>query len=166
MVPAHCLALELAARAVPVHLVTDERGLRFPGLFEGVPRTVVAAASTGRSGLLSAPQVALSVWRGRGQAKALYRQIRPRAVIGFGGYPSLPGLLGGLALGLPCLIHEQNAVLGRTNRLLAPWVRAIATSYPAVARLPLRPRCIWSAIRCARKCWQRAGCPLMRKPPG
>ena len=135
MVPAHCLALELAARAVPVHLVTDDRGLRFPGLFEGVPRTVVAAASTGRSGLLSAPQVALSVWRGRGQAKALYRQIRPRAVIGFGGYPSLPGLLGGLALGLPCLIHEQNAVLGRTNRLLAPFVRAIATSYPQVARL-------------------------------
>jgi UDP-N-acetylglucosamine--N-acetylmuramyl-(pentapeptide) pyrophosphoryl-undecaprenol N-acetylglucosamine transferase len=135
MVPAHVLALELRARGAEVHLVTDERGLRFPGLFEGVPRTVVSAASTGRSGLLSAPAVAYAVWSGRRQARALYRQLRPRAVIGFGGYPSLPGLLGGLANGTPCLIHEQNAVLGRTNRFLAGRVRAIATSYPQVARL-------------------------------
>ena len=135
MVPAHVLAQELRARGAEVHLVTDARGLRFPGLFEGVPRTVVSAASTGRSGLLSAPAVARAVWQGRGQARALYRQLRPRAVIGFGGYPSLPGLLGGLANGTPCLIHEQNAVLGRTNRFLSSRVRAIATSYAHVARL-------------------------------
>ena len=135
MVPAHVLALELRARGAEVHLVTDARGLRFPGLFEGVPRTVVSAASTGRSGLLSAPAVVRAAWQGRGQARALYRQLRPRAVIGFGGYPSLPGLLGGLASGTPCLIHEQNAVLGRTNRFLSNRVRAIATSYAHVARL-------------------------------
>lgn len=135
MVPAHVLAQELRARGAEVHLVTDARGLRFPGLFEGVPRTVVSAASTGRSGLMSAPAVARAVWQGRGQARALYRQLRPRAVIGFGGYPSLPGLLGGLANGTPCLIHEQNAVLGRTNRFLSSRVRSIATSYAHVARL-------------------------------
>ena len=135
MVPAHVLAQELRGRGAEVHLVTDERGLRFPGLFEGVSRTVVSAASTGRSGLMSAPSVARAVWRGRGQARAVYRALRPRAVIGFGGYPSLPGLLGGLANGTPCLIHEQNAVLGRTNRFLAGRVRAIATSYASVARL-------------------------------
>jgi len=56
-------------------------------------------------------------------------------VIGFGGYPALPGLLAGLSLYLPCLIHEQNAVLGRTNRYLAPRVRAIATSFPKVRRM-------------------------------
>ena len=49
MVPAHVLAQELRGRGAEVHLVTDERGLRFPGLFEGVSRTVVSAASTGRS---------------------------------------------------------------------------------------------------------------------
>lgn len=135
MVPAHVLAQELQARGADVHLVTDARGLRFPGLFEGVPRTVVSAASTGRSGLMSAPAVARAVWQGRGQARALYRQLRPRAVIGFGGYPSMPGLLGGLANGTPCLIHEQNAVLGRTNRFLSSRVGAIATSYAHVARL-------------------------------
>ncbi|WP_409049605.1 glycosyltransferase, partial [Sandarakinorhabdus sp.] len=57
MVPAHCLALELMARGHKVHLVTDERGLRFPGLFPGVPVTKVDAASTGRSGWRSLPQV-------------------------------------------------------------------------------------------------------------
>ncbi|WP_310496018.1 undecaprenyldiphospho-muramoylpentapeptide beta-N-acetylglucosaminyltransferase [Sandarakinorhabdus sp.] len=135
MVPAHCLALALTARGHDVHLVTDERGLRFPGLLEGVPRTVVNAASTGRSGLMAAPRVAWAVWQGRGQAAALYRTLRPSAVIGFGGYPSLPGLLGALQLGLPTLVHEQNAVLGRTNRLLARPARAIATSWHKVRRV-------------------------------
>ena len=135
MVPAHCLALELMARGHKVHLVTDERGLRFPGLFPGVPVTKVEAASTGRSGWKSLPRVALSIWKGRSAARKLFKDIHPRAVVGFGGYPALPGLLAGLSLYLPCLIHEQNAVLGRTNRYLAPRVRAIATSFPRVRRM-------------------------------
>jgi UDP-N-acetylglucosamine--N-acetylmuramyl-(pentapeptide) pyrophosphoryl-undecaprenol N-acetylglucosamine transferase len=135
MVPAHCLALELMARGHNVHLVTDERGLRFPGLFPGVPVTKVEAASTGRSGWKALPQVALAIWKGRSTARALFKSLKPRAVIGFGGYPALPGLLAGLSLYLPCLIHEQNAVLGRTNRYLAPRVRAIATSFPRVRRM-------------------------------
>ena len=135
MVPAHCLALELMARGHKVHLVTDERGLRFPGLFPGVPVTKVEAASTGRSGWRSLPQVALSIWKGRSAARKLFKEMRPRAVIGFGGYPALPGLLAGLSLYLPCLIHEQNAVLGRTNRYLAPRVRAIATSFRRIRRM-------------------------------
>jgi UDP-N-acetylglucosamine--N-acetylmuramyl-(pentapeptide) pyrophosphoryl-undecaprenol N-acetylglucosamine transferase len=81
------------------------------------------------------PAVALSIWRGRGAAKALFADLKPRAVIGFGGYPALPSLLAALSLKLPSLIHEQNAVLGRVNRFLAPRVRAIATSYANVRRL-------------------------------
>jgi UDP-N-acetylglucosamine--N-acetylmuramyl-(pentapeptide) pyrophosphoryl-undecaprenol N-acetylglucosamine transferase len=135
MVPAHVLALELRARGHDVHLVTDARGLRFPGLFDGVPRTVVESGSPGRSGWRSLPAVAISIWRGRGAAKALFRDLKPRAVIGFGGYPALPSLLAALSLKLPSLIHEQNAVLGRVNRFLAPRVRAIAVSYSNVRRL-------------------------------
>ena len=135
MVPAHVLAEALRARGAAVHLVTDARGLRFPGLFEGMPRTVVDSGSVARSGLSSLPAVALSVLRGVLGARRLYRELKPRAVIGFGGYPALPGLLAALSLRLPSLIHEQNAVLGRVNRLLAPHVRAIATSYPQVRRL-------------------------------
>ena len=135
MVPAHVLAIELRARGHQVHLVTDARGLRFPGLFEGVPRTVVASGSPGRSGWRSLPSVALSIWQGRAAAKKLFRDLQPRAVIGFGGYPALPSLLAALSLNLPTVIHEQNAVLGRVNRFLAPRVRAIAISYKNVRRL-------------------------------
>ena len=135
MVPAHVLALELRARGHAVHLVTDSRGLRFPGLFDGVPRTVVDSGSPGRGGWRTLPAVGLSIWRGRAKARTLFRDIRPRAVIGFGGYPALPALLAALSLKLPSLIHEQNAVLGRVNRLLAPRVAAIATSYAIVRRL-------------------------------
>jgi UDP-N-acetylglucosamine--N-acetylmuramyl-(pentapeptide) pyrophosphoryl-undecaprenol N-acetylglucosamine transferase len=135
MVPAHVLAEELRLRGHAVHLVTDARGLRFPGLFEGVARTVVDSGSVARSGLLSLPGVALSVLRGLSAARTLFRTLRPRAVIGFGGYPALPGLLAAVSMRLPSLIHEQNAVLGRVNRLLAPRVAAIATSYPSVRRM-------------------------------
>lgn len=138
MVPAHVLAQELTARGHAVHLVTDARGLRFPGLFEGIPRTVVESGSVARSGLVALPKVVLSVLRGLAATRALFRDIRPRAVIGFGGYPALPGLLAAVSMRLPTLIHEQNAVLGRVNRLLAPRVAAIATSYPAVRGLEAR----------------------------
>lgn len=135
MVPAHVLATELRARGHAVHLVTDTRGLRFPGLFEGVPRTVVDAASPGRSGWGALPAVGMSIWRGRATAKALFGELKPRAVVGFGGYPALPGLLAALACKLPTVIHEQNAVLGRVNRFLAPRVTRIATSYARVRRM-------------------------------
>lgn len=135
MVPAHVLALELKTRGHAVHLVTDTRGLRFPGLFDGVPRTVVESGSVARSGLIALPKVALSVLRGLTSARALFKELKPRAVIGFGGYPALPALLAAVSMRLPCLVHEQNAVLGRVNRLLAPRVAAIATSYPWVRGL-------------------------------
>src|SRR5690606_29733541 len=65
----------------------------------------------------------------------LFETFRPSAVIGFGGYPALPALLAARAARLPSVIHEQNAVLGRVNRLLAKRVDAIATAFPQVARL-------------------------------
>lgn len=135
MVPAHVLALELRARGHDTHLVTDSRGLRFPGLFDGVPRTVVDSGSPGRSGWRSLPAVGLSIWKGRMAARALFADLKPAAVIGFGGYPALPSLLAALSLHLPSVIHEQNAVLGRVNRFLAPRVARIAISYARVRRL-------------------------------
>jgi UDP-N-acetylglucosamine--N-acetylmuramyl-(pentapeptide) pyrophosphoryl-undecaprenol N-acetylglucosamine transferase len=78
------------------------------------------------------------VLRGRAMARRLFEAFRPAAVIGFGGYPALPALLAAFADGLPTAVHEQNAVLGRTNRLVARRVDAIATAYPEVARLSPR----------------------------
>jgi UDP-N-acetylglucosamine--N-acetylmuramyl-(pentapeptide) pyrophosphoryl-undecaprenol N-acetylglucosamine transferase len=69
-------------------------------------------------------------------ARELYRTFKPAAVIGFGGYPAMPALLAAFASGIPTAVHEQNAVLGRVNRLVARRVDAIATSYTTTERLP------------------------------
>ncbi len=133
MVPAHALAAELTSRGIGVALITDERGARIPGLFDGVPVHVLPAGRlTGVLGLL---RTARSILAGRRQAKALYKDFRPDAVVGFGGYPALPALLAASARGIPTILHEQNAVLGRVNRFLAGDAAAIATAYPEVERL-------------------------------
>jgi UDP-N-acetylglucosamine--N-acetylmuramyl-(pentapeptide) pyrophosphoryl-undecaprenol N-acetylglucosamine transferase len=76
-----------------------------------------------------------SVIKGRAQAKRLYREHTPDAVVGFGGYPAFPSLLAASAMRIPTLLHEQNAVLGRVNRLLAGEAEAIGTAYETVERL-------------------------------
>ncbi|WP_174298576.1 undecaprenyldiphospho-muramoylpentapeptide beta-N-acetylglucosaminyltransferase [Sphingomonas bacterium] len=139
MVPAAALATELTRRGHRVALVSDARGVRFPGLFDtgdgGVQTHVLPA---GRF-QLRRPQgwaaAAREMWRGRAMARELYRTFRPAAVVGFGGYPALPALLAAFADRIPTAIHEQNAVLGRVNRLVAGRVDAIATAYGRVERL-------------------------------
>lgn len=137
MVPADVLGQILRARGHHVALVTDDRGLRFPGLFEGMPRHVIP------SGTLSGGPIGwLKAWKairaGKKAAIELYRDLGPSAVIGFGGYPVLPAMLAARALKIPTVVHEQNSVLGRVNRLLAARVDAIATAYDEVHRLSPR----------------------------
>lgn len=138
MVPAHALSLELQRRGRRVVLLSDERGLKLPGLFDGVERHLVPAGSPGRGGPLSWPRTLVSILKGRRVAADLIRRLRPAACAGFGGYPSLPGLWAATSAKIPTLIHEQNAVLGRVNRRFAGRVQRIATSYPRVARLDPR----------------------------
>ncbi|KRB83072.1 UDP-N-acetylglucosamine--N-acetylmuramyl-(pentapeptide) pyrophosphoryl-undecaprenol N-acetylglucosamine transferase [Sphingomonas sp. Root710] len=134
MVPAHALAAELMRRGHRVALVTDERGARIPGLFDGVQTHVIPA---GRMG--GGPREWLKAWRdiraGTAMARQLYATFEPSAVIGFGGYPALPALRAAFKAKIPTVIHEQNAVLGRVNRFVAGRVDAIATAYPEVYRL-------------------------------
>lgn len=134
MVPAAALAAELIKRGHYVALVSDERGVRFPDLFEGIQTHILPAGrlTGGPIGYLKAARAMLN---GRAMAIELYKSFRPDAVIGFGGYPALPALLGAFNQGIPTAVHEQNAVLGRVNRLVAGKVDAIATSYADVARL-------------------------------
>ncbi|MET0271167.1 MAG: undecaprenyldiphospho-muramoylpentapeptide beta-N-acetylglucosaminyltransferase [Sphingomonas sp.] len=135
MIPAHALAGELMRRGHRVALVTDDRGARFPGLFQGV-QTHILPAGRMAGGPIGWLKGLRAIGRGREMARQLYRTFEPSAVIGFGGYPALPALLAGLQAGLPTAIHEQNAVIGRTNRLLARKVDVIATGFGDVARLP------------------------------
>jgi UDP-N-acetylglucosamine--N-acetylmuramyl-(pentapeptide) pyrophosphoryl-undecaprenol N-acetylglucosamine transferase len=134
MIPAHALAAELRRRGHGVLLITDARGAKIPGLFEGVPVHVLPAGRLSKTpwGLVKALR---SVMAGRREAKALYAKHRPDAVVGFGGYPAFPSLLAASASGIPTVLHEQNAVLGRVNRLLAGKARAIASAYEQVDRL-------------------------------
>ena len=137
MIPAHALAAELRSRGHGVLLITDERGSRFPGLFEGVPVHILPAGRLG-GGPIGMLKALGSVIRGRGEAKRLYKDHRPDAVVGFGGYPAFPALLAASSMGIPTVIHEQNAVMGRVNRLLAGDADAIGTAYDTVDRL--KPR--------------------------
>lgn len=137
MIPAHALGAELMRRGHRVALVTDERGARFPGLFEGAQVHILPA---GR--VAGGPVGWFKAWRniaaGRDMARRLHEVFQPSAVVGFGGYPALPALLAAFKDGIPTAIHEQNAVLGRVNRLVARKVDAIATAYPQVERLRSR----------------------------
>lgn len=134
MVPAHALAEELMRRGHRVALVTDDRGARIPALFDNVPVHILPAGRLS-GGPLGWIRAARNIFTGRAMASRMYETFRPSAVIGFGGYPALPALLAAQRDGIPTLIHEQNAVLGRVNRLLARRVDAIATAYPEVDRL-------------------------------
>lgn len=134
MIPAHALAAELKARGHGVLLITDERGARFPGLFKGVPVHILPAGRLG-GGPVGMLRALGAVVKGRGEAKRLYREHRPDAVVGFGGYPAFPSLLAASSLKIPTVLHEQNAVLGRVNRLLAGEAEAIGTAYDQVDRL-------------------------------
>ncbi|QNN64448.1 undecaprenyldiphospho-muramoylpentapeptide beta-N-acetylglucosaminyltransferase [Sphingomonas rhizophila] len=134
MVPAHALAAELRSRGHGVMLVTDDRGAKIPGLFDKVPVHILPAGRLG-GGPIGWLKAARAVMAGRRAAKALYKEFRPDAVVGFGGYPAFPALLAASSLRIPTILHEQNAVLGRVNRLLAGDAKAIATAYADVERL-------------------------------
>lgn len=134
MIPAHALAAELVERGHRVALITDERGARIPGLFEGV-QTHILPAGRIAGGPLGWVKAGRAILAGRAMAMRLYETFAPSAVIGFGGYPAFPALMGAVKAGIPTALHEQNAVLGRVNRLLARNTDAIATAYPDVQRL-------------------------------
>lgn len=137
MIPAHAVAEELMARGHHVALVTDERGAKIPGIFKDAAVHVLPAGRM-RDGPAGWVRGIRGIITGRDMARRMYETFRPSVVVGFGGYPALPALLGALKDGIPTVIHEQNAVLGRVNRLLARRVNAIATAYPAVEKLKYR----------------------------
>jgi UDP-N-acetylglucosamine--N-acetylmuramyl-(pentapeptide) pyrophosphoryl-undecaprenol N-acetylglucosamine transferase len=126
--PAEALARQLVKTGAEVHLATDRRADAFAADLPGVSLTVVRAGRLGGGPVQTACGVA-EMALGLMQARRLLRRLAPEAVIGFGGYPSVPAMLAASRLGLPTVIHEQNAVLGRANRLLAPRAHRIATGF-------------------------------------
>ena len=134
MLPAFALATELERRGHHVALVTDARGAKIPGKPDFLPAHVIPAGRFGKNPLRW-PAAIKALMDGRKMALRLFESFQPSAVIGFGGYPAAPALLAATSAEIPSLVHEQNAVLGRVNRLLAGRVQAIATAYPEIKRL-------------------------------
>lgn len=134
MMPAHALAAELTRRGHHVALITDERGAKIPGLFEGVQTHILPAGRITKNPMSWLPGLK-AILAGRAMALRLFETFKPAAVIGFGGYPAFPALLAAKSARIKTAVHEQNAVLGRVNRLMANRVDAIAVSYSKIERL-------------------------------
>jgi UDP-N-acetylglucosamine--N-acetylmuramyl-(pentapeptide) pyrophosphoryl-undecaprenol N-acetylglucosamine transferase len=128
--PAEALAHALAARGVAVELVTDERALRYGDSFPARAMHTIRSA-TPRGGSIFARLSAITLLGlGTLDALRLLRRLRPRAVIGFGGYPTVPPLMAAKLLRIPTLLHEANGVMGRANGFLASRVDKIAVGVP------------------------------------
>jgi UDP-N-acetylglucosamine--N-acetylmuramyl-(pentapeptide) pyrophosphoryl-undecaprenol N-acetylglucosamine transferase len=135
MFPAEALARALIARGVGVALVTDRRGQAFGDALPAVGIHRITASRLPR-GSLDRIQAVLAMGLGFVEAWRKLRALDPAVVVGFGGYPSIPTVAAALALKIPVVLHEQNALLGRANRRLASRARVIATSFANVAGLP------------------------------
>jgi UDP-N-acetylglucosamine--N-acetylmuramyl-(pentapeptide) pyrophosphoryl-undecaprenol N-acetylglucosamine transferase len=130
--PAEALGVELIKRGLRVRLATDARALRYSGLFSKDMIDVVPSETVRGRSPLSLARAGLMLGYGTVVALNLIRRLKPAAVVGFGGYPTLPPLMAARLLGVPGIIHDANAVLGRANRFLSRHVSAIATSLPGV----------------------------------
>jgi len=132
--PAQALAEVLGRRGWRVVLATDARAQALADTFPAEKRIALASATfSGRNPFVLA-RAAFTILRGVIQARSAMRAINPAVVIGFGGYPSLPAVIGAISQGRRTIIHEQNAVSGRANRLLAPRVTAVACAFPTLIK--------------------------------
>jgi UDP-N-acetylglucosamine--N-acetylmuramyl-(pentapeptide) pyrophosphoryl-undecaprenol N-acetylglucosamine transferase len=132
MFPAEALARELLARGWKVALVTDRRGEAFGDRVPGVTLHRIRAGRLG-DGVVAKMAAVADMALGTLSAGRLLRALLPAAAVGFGGYPSVPTMLAATRQGIASVLHEQNAILGRANRLLASRVGTIATSFPGVS---------------------------------
>ncbi|MTJ82062.1 MAG: undecaprenyldiphospho-muramoylpentapeptide beta-N-acetylglucosaminyltransferase [Telmatospirillum sp.] len=133
--PAEALAAELAGRGRTLAFVTDRRGQAYGGALGRVDIHRISAGGIAGRGPLARLASIAALGLGFLQARALIRRLSPAAIVGFGGYASVPAMAAGAWTGVPTLMHEQNAVLGRANRMLAGRADLIATSFADVSHV-------------------------------
>ena len=132
MFPAEALARALLARGLAVDLATDERGGGFGDRLPEVKVHRIASGGVAGKGTLVRLRNFVRLGLGFMQSRSLLRRLRPAVVVGFGGYPSIPPLAAAQRAGIPTLLHEQNAVMGRANRFLAKRAARLALSFEQV----------------------------------
>jgi UDP-N-acetylglucosamine--N-acetylmuramyl-(pentapeptide) pyrophosphoryl-undecaprenol N-acetylglucosamine transferase len=131
--PAAALAAALAERGVTVELATDHRAAHFE--FPARAIHLIPSATVRGRDPISLAKTAGMLTLGTVKAWGLLGRIKPSVVVGFGGYPTVPPLWAARLRGVPTVLHEQNGVMGRANRLLAGGVTAIATSVRKLAKI-------------------------------
>lgn len=143
MFPAQALADELDARDWRAALITDARGMKLVGeAFRADPIETVNAASVSPRNPIKSVVGAVRIAAGVAKARGIYRRLKPAAVVGFGGYPAFPALAA--AGRTPIILHEQNAVLGRVNRVFAKRATAIASGFTRLERMPVSVTGRWT----------------------
>jgi UDP-N-acetylglucosamine--N-acetylmuramyl-(pentapeptide) pyrophosphoryl-undecaprenol N-acetylglucosamine transferase len=131
--PAEALGAALSRRGVALDLATDARAAQYGGNFPARATHVIPSATVRGRDPISMLTTAATIGGGVVKAWALLGELQPVVVVGFGGYPTVPPLLAAALRGIPTIVHEQNAVMGRANRFLAGRVTAIATGFRGLA---------------------------------
>ncbi|MDI4658543.1 undecaprenyldiphospho-muramoylpentapeptide beta-N-acetylglucosaminyltransferase [Xanthobacter autotrophicus] len=144
--PAEALAAALGRRGFDVDLATDARAARYAGHFPARELHVLPADTVRGRSPVALARTGFALASGLVSSLALLRRVKPVAVVGFGGYPTVPPLLAAAFMGVPSLIHEANGVMGRANRMLARRVNAIATGFPGIvaADPALASKAVWT----------------------
>ncbi len=132
--PAQALAEALIARGWRIVLATDERVAGHADSFPCERKIALSSATASARDPMSIIRAAFKILAGVMEARKAFREFEPTIVVGFGGYPSLPALIAGITQGRRTVIHEQNAVSGRANRLLAPYVTAVGCAFPTLQK--------------------------------
>lgn len=136
--PAQALAEELVRRGYVIHLLTDDRVEDFGNRFPATQVHIIRSATLTPGKPMKLPGQLLRLLSGVREARSILGHLHPVAVVGFGGYPSFPPLLAAMSRRIDTFIHEQNAVIGRANKVLAYGVTSIASSFPKIAGLTPR----------------------------
>lgn len=136
MAPADAVKDALLARGLRVGLVTDARGAAIGNMLQDVPKTILSQSSHQRGGVLGRLKAFWSLFRSLREVKTYFEEKQPDAVLGFGGYPSLPAIRVAHKMGIPVFLHEQNAVLGRVNRWSARKATTLLLSCAPTSRVP------------------------------
>ena len=149
--PAQALSEALAARGIAVELVTDDRAMRYGADFPARAIHHVPAATPTGGGVVSRMRAVLTLVQGTQVARGIMRRVRPLAVVGFGGYPTVPPMIAAALVRVPTILHEQNAVMGRANRLLAGRATAVAKGFDNLViknpRIAAKARLIGNPVR-------------------
>lgn len=130
--PAEALAGALLGRGFSVDLVTDERATGFSGKLANVPVHRIASGGIAGKGLAVRARNYARLALGVLQARSLLKRLKPAVAVGFGGYPSVPPILAAQWGRIRTVVHEQNAVAGRANRMLMKRANRVALSFEKV----------------------------------